>query len=70
MKSRSWTLLITTVIALTLISFVLLFKQGKTEPMLGDVSYIFWISFSVTCILVFLTFLGSRVFPYKESEGK
>ena len=70
MYSRKWILLVSSVVFLTLISFLYLFTQGKSQPMLGPIPYAFWVSFLVTCLLVLFTFLGSRVFPHLDSKGK
>jgi hypothetical protein len=70
MRFRTWIIILFSVALLTLVSFIWLFTQGKTDPMLGNVPYVFWVSFLVTCLIVALTFLGSKAFPYHESEGK
>ncbi|MDX5340260.1 MAG: hypothetical protein LPK25_14630 [Cyclobacteriaceae bacterium] len=70
MNSRKWILLVSAVVLLTLISFLFLFTQGKSQPMLGSVPYVFWVSFLATCLVVIFTFLGSRVFPHLDSKGK
>ena len=70
MNSRKWMLLVSAVVFLTLLSFLFLFSQGKSKPMLGPIPYVFWISFLVTCLVVILTFVGSRVFPHLDSDKK
>ena len=70
MNSRKWMLLVSAVVFLTLLSFLFLFTQGKSKPMLGPIPYVFWISFLVTCLVVILTFVGSRVFPHLDSDKK
>ncbi len=70
MNSQKWILLVSTVVLLTLVSFLFLFSQGKSNPMLGPVPYVFWVSFLVTCIVVVLTFVGSRIFPHLDSNKK
>lgn len=70
MKSRKWILLVLAVVFLTLVSFLFLFTQGKVEPNFGPIPYVFWISFLVTCLVVIMTYVGSRIFPNLESERK
>ena len=70
MNSRKWILLVSAVVLLTLVSFLFLFTQGKSEPMMGSIPYVFWMSFLITCLVVILTFVGSRVFPQIDSKEK
>ncbi|WP_296702443.1 hypothetical protein [Algoriphagus sp.] len=68
MKMKPWNLLVLFVILLTIIAYLLLFNEQKTDPKLGSVPYIFWTGFIVTVLLVFATFLGSKLFPFKDPK--
>ena len=66
MKIVYWQALVGIVITLALISFIFIFKEGVSTPYVASVPYILWSSFIPTLTLVILTYLGSKLFPYKE----
>ncbi|MFN3760835.1 MAG: hypothetical protein ACK4SF_16605 [Algoriphagus aquaeductus] len=68
MTLRPWHFLALAVFLLTLISFIWLFQEEKTTPGLGSIPFIFWSSFVVTLFVVLATFLGSKIFPHKETR--
>ena len=68
MKYKSWNLLVLLVIILTIVSYLFLFNEEKTDPSLGSVPFIFWTGFIVTVVLVFATFLGSKLFPFEDPK--
>ncbi|MBN7816108.1 hypothetical protein [Algoriphagus pacificus] len=68
MKSKSWNLLVLSVILLTVVAYLFLFSEQKIDPELGSVPYIFWTGFIVTVVVVFATFLGSKLFPYEDPK--
>lgn len=68
MKPKTWNTLWISVLILTLISFIFLFKEDKLNPQLFGIPYIFWIGFLVTCLIVAATFIASKVFPYQETK--
>lgn len=69
MRILYWRILVGLVIAIALVSFLLIFSTGATQPTLGNVPYIFWSSFFLTVLLVVLTYLGSKIFPYKDEQS-
>lgn len=70
MKPKVWTFIVGSVLVLSLASFLFLFRENTLQPKLGEVPFIFWSSFLLTVLIVALTYLGSRFFPYKEDTGK
>ncbi len=69
MKILYWRMLVAAVIAVALISFLFVFQIGVTSPRLAGVPYILWSSFLLTVLLVVMTYLGSKIFPYKEEQS-
>jgi NADH:ubiquinone oxidoreductase subunit 6 (subunit J) len=70
MKSKIWNILVLTVLALSVVSFLVLFEENKVEPKLANVPFAFWTGFLITLVIVILTFLASRNFPHQESDKK
>jgi hypothetical protein len=70
MSSKIWNILVLTVLALTVVSFLFLFEEKKVDPKLFNVPFAFWSGFLVTVLIVILTFLASRYFPHQESDKK
>jgi hypothetical protein len=68
MKLKIWNIIVLSVIALSIGSFLFLFQENKIDPRLGGAPFIFWSSFLVAILLVILTFLGSRFFPHQENK--
>ncbi|XOV93745.1 MAG: hypothetical protein ACFHWX_03345 [Bacteroidota bacterium] len=68
MKIIYWRILVGVVIVIALISFLFVFQTEITTPRLGSVPYIFWSSFLLTVLLVVLTYIGSKIFPYKDEQ--
>lgn len=66
MKQKIWKFLVSFVIALTLTSFLIIFKENKIAPSLEDIPFIFWSGFLVTLLVVLATFIASKIFPYGE----
>jgi len=70
MKSKIWNLIVLSVLLLAVISFFFLFQENKPDPKLWGIPFIFWSGFLVTVLVVVLTFLASRFFPYEEKGIK
>lgn len=70
MKSKIWNILVGTVLTLSIVAFLILFRENKIEPKLAGVPFAFWSGFLVTVMIVVLTFLASRFFPYQASDKK
>lgn len=68
MKSKIWNILVLTVLALSIVSFLFLFEENKVEPSIAKIPFAFWTGFLVTVVIVALTFLASRFFPYQENK--
>jgi len=68
MTFKSWHLLATAVLLLTIAAFWWIFQEGKIDPMLGSVPFVFWTSFAVTLLIVVATFIGSKIFPHQEDS--
>lgn len=68
MQSKIWRILVLVVLVLSLVSFLFLFEENKVDPTLAKIPFAFWTGFLVTVVIVILTFLASRVFPYQESK--
>ncbi len=68
MNFKPWHFLASAVILLSALSFLWIFQEGKTDPKLGSVPYVFWSSFVVTLLIVAATFVGSKIFPHKEDS--
>lgn len=62
-----WKVTVAAAILVVLGSFTFLFIAGRTMPYLIGVPYIFWCGILATVILVVLTFIGSRLFPHRDS---
>lgn len=69
MKTFYWRLLVVAVIAIGLISFLLIFRNDITSPRIGPFPYILWSSFLLTVLLVVLTYVGSKIFPFKDEQS-
>ncbi|MFN3999919.1 hypothetical protein [Algoriphagus sp.] len=70
MQSKIWNVLVIIVIALSIGSFLILFKENKVDPTISKIPFAFWTGFLVTVVIVVMTFLASRFFPYQESNKK
>lgn len=68
MKSKQWKQLVLAVIVLTVSSYLFIFKEGKLVPTLADVPFVFWSGFLITVLVVFATFIGSKVFPFEDPK--
>ena len=68
MTFKPWHLLATAVFLLSIASFWWIFQEGKTDPSLGSIPYVFWTSFAITLLIVVATFIGSRIFPHEEDS--
>jgi hypothetical protein len=68
MKPKIWKFLVFTVLILCIGSFLFLFKENKVDPTLAKIPFAFWTGFLITVLIVGLTFLASRFFPYQESR--
>lgn len=68
MQSKQWKILVLVVICLTLGSFLFLFKENKLEPILAGIPFVFWTGFLITALVVFATFLGSKLFPFEDPK--
>jgi hypothetical protein len=53
-----------------MISFFFLFQENKLNPTIAGIPFIFWSGFLVTTLVVVLTYLASRFFPYEEKRIK
>lgn len=68
MKSKQWKQLVLAVIVLTVSSYLFIFEEGKLDPTLADVPFVFWSGFLITVLVVFATFIGSKVFPFEDPK--
>lgn len=68
MKSNQWKFLVVAVVILTACAYLFLFKEGKLDPTLANIPFVFWSGFLVTVLIVLATFLGSRFFPYEDPK--
>jgi uncharacterized membrane protein len=66
MKKKIWRLLVSFIIILTLVSFLIIFKENKITPTLAGIPFIFWSGFLVSVLIVLATYLASKIFPYEE----
>jgi uncharacterized membrane protein len=66
MKKKIWRLLVSFIIVLTLVSFLIIFKENKITPTLAGIPFIFWSGFLVSVLIVLATYLASKIFPYGE----
>jgi uncharacterized membrane protein len=64
MKKKIWRLLVSFIIVLTLVSFLIIFKENKITPTLAGIPFIFWSGFLVSVLIVLATYLASKIFPY------
>lgn len=68
-KTRYWRICTALVAVLILITFTpLVIPGGVYKPMLMGIPYTLWVSFLITAVLVFLTFMGTKVHPGKDEE--
>ncbi|MEQ6119202.1 hypothetical protein [Reichenbachiella sp. MALMAid0571] len=68
-KSLYWNLCIAGVILVSILSFTpLVLPVGIYEPMLFGVPYSLWMGILVAILLVFLTYLGTKVHPGNGEE--
>ncbi|WPR73852.1 hypothetical protein [Algoriphagus sp. NG3] len=68
MNSKLWKQLVLAVIVLTVCSYLFLFKEGKSDPSLAKVPFVFWSGFLITVLVVVATFIGSKVFPFEDPK--
>jgi hypothetical protein len=68
MQSKQWKTLVLVVILMTVGSFLFLFRENKLEPILAGIPFVFWTGFLVTALVVFATFLGSKIFPFEDPK--
>jgi len=68
MKILVWRIIVFCVIIIFLISFLVLFQEGTQLPRFLSLPYIFWNSILMTVLLVILTFIGARNFPFKDEQ--
>ena len=69
MKILYWRMLVSAVVAVALISFLFVFRTEITSPRLAGIPYILWSSFLLTVLLVVMTYIGFKLFPYKEEQS-
>lgn len=70
MKPKIWSLIVITILILAMISFFFIFQENKLNPTIAGIPFIFWTGFLVTTLVVVLTYLASRFFPYDEKGTK
>jgi hypothetical protein len=68
MKIKSWNILVLLTISITAGSFLFIFTENKIEPELAGIPFIFWTSFLLSVLVVFATFLGSKLFASNDSK--
>ena len=68
MKSKQWKILVLAVIVMTVCAYLFIFKEGKLEPQVAKVPFVFWTGFLITALVVFATFIGSKVFPLEDPK--
>jgi hypothetical protein len=61
-KAKTWRILRTLAIALTLLAFTpLIIPQGKYRPELLGIPFSLWTTYLITIALVILTYFGTKV---------
>ena len=68
MNKHVWRTLTALVVLIVLASFFWLFKDQQIKPTFLHLPYILWVSILQTTLLVVLTYLGSKFFPFKEQH--
>jgi hypothetical protein len=68
MKQKIWRFLVSFVIALFMASYMVVFGENKEVPSLAGIPFIFWTGFLATVLVVFATYLASKIFPYGETR--
>jgi uncharacterized membrane protein len=63
-----WKLLVSIATALILICFAFVFVPRVNDPALLSLPFILWTGILATILLVVLTYLGAKYFPFKEEE--
>ena len=61
-----WKLIVLSAIVLIVVCFLWVFSPGKESPGFSSMPFVLWSSLLATVLLVVLTYLGARFFPYKE----
>jgi hypothetical protein len=70
-NKRLWKIYVTGVILIIGITFSpLIIEPGKISPSVYGMPFTLWTSILTTIALVVLTYLGGRVSPNDEEEGK
>lgn len=73
MKNRKilWRLCVVAVVFITVAIYSpLITKTGKIEPSVLGLPFSLWTSILLTIIVVFLSYLGGLVLPFKEEDEK
>lgn len=68
MNKNIWLTLVALVILVVITSFFWLFREQQTEPEFLHLPYILWLGILQTTLLVILTYLGAKYFPYKDVQ--
>ena len=65
-STTKWRLTVAAASLVVVLSFGVLFTTDQSAPFLFSLPYVFWMGILTTTLLVVLTFLGTKAFPYKE----
>jgi hypothetical protein len=63
-----WKIIVVCAVITCIVSFAFFFKYTITEPSLLGMPYILWVSMLSTVIMVVLTYIGFRNFPFNEKK--
>jgi hypothetical protein len=63
-----WKIIVVCAVLTCIVSFAFFFKYTVVEPVVLGMPYILWVSMLSTSIMVVLTYLGFRLFPFNEKK--
>lgn len=61
-----WKIIVAAACIIVVGSFALLFRGALDGPSLLSIPFVLWSSVVSTAVLVWLTYLGARSFPFKD----
>jgi len=69
MKNKTWIILVIIILSLTIITYTpLVTPAGQFTPKVMGVPYTLWMGFLITCLIVFATYLATKVHPSQKEE--
>ena len=70
MQKKIWKILVVIIVILIIITFTpLVTPPGRFTPVVLGLPYTLWMGFLITCLIVFATFLASKVHPTHTEEN-